>query len=302
MSSEYDQAEPYDAWLRDPGYLDTLAWWQEPDPGYAVVAAEQAQAKALEDAKAAAKAAEAEAARKAEEDRKRQEEENRRRAEEEAARIRANAPFRKPIGPRLSLTNKESGDVNNMTIKIPPGLSSSTVILSRDIIGKVVKGAALKKEPMKAQAGTYTGTVWEPGYTGNLLVPEDPKLSMFDLLTTPRTYVSAFPDKDYPEVWVKGRPRQTLTYVEYHGQNAAQIVEREQNIMKFQISPNPPGEESVIMWNPSETKGQNGAVAINYKTHGALTKVFMKPTIPFEIRYEPVPLLSTIDAPAPAPK
>jgi hypothetical protein len=40
-----------------------------------------------------------------------------------------------------------------------------------------------------------------------------------------------------------------------------------------------------VLWNPSEKSGSKGAVAINYKTHGALTKVFLKPTIPFSITY-----------------
>ena len=115
-------------------------------------------------------------------------EEEMRRLEEE--RRKANEAFKKPSSPSLALTNKTSNSTNN-TIKIQPGLSSSTVILSRDIIGKVSK----------------------PG--GSV----------------------------------------------------------------------PATEESVIMWNPSETKGENGAVAINYKTHGALTKLFLKPTIPFMITY-----------------
>jgi hypothetical protein len=248
---------------------------------------------------------------RAEADRKRQEEEKRRRDEEEAARIKANAPFRKPTPPRLALTNKEAGNVNNMTITIAPGLSSSTVILSRDIIGKVSKtGTQTKpKEPMKAAAGRYAGTKWEPMYALNMIVPEDPNSTDFSLLPGNNIYISAFPDKDYPEVWVKGRLREGLNYSTYGNILTQQSVELKANQIKAEAAlaaavrgQASATEESVIMWNPSETKGQNGAVAINYKTHGALTKVFLKPTIPFEIGYDSVPLLRPNVPPPPAPK
>jgi hypothetical protein len=264
--------------------------------------AQEAQRKREQEAAAAARA-------KAEADRKRQEEEKRRRDEEEAARIKANTPFRKPIGPRLSLTNNQAGNVNNMTITIAPGLSSSTVILSRDIIGKVSKTGTQPKEPIRAPPGRYAGTQWEFAYTFNMIVPEDPTNTDFSLISRPNTaYISAFPDKDYPEVLVKGRPREMLGHPIYSHIITQQNAELKANQIKAEAAlaaargQASATEESVIMWNPSETKGENGAVAINYKTHGALTKVFLKPTIPFEIGYDSVPLLRPNIPPPPALK
>ena len=243
-----------------------------------------------ENERRAAEAAAA-AARKAEQDRIAQLEEKRIRDEEEAARIKANRPFQKPIPPRLALTPRSNGSVNNMTITIAPGLSSSTVILSRDIIGK---GSEYYPEPMKISPGKYAGTSWEQYYISNFFLPEDPsfKIKPFeDGDKTTYRFISAFPDKDFPEVWVKGRQPETLTNLEYLIVLGRQDSEMRSNMYKFK-EPRPLSEQNVIMWNPSETKGENGAVAINYKTHGALTKVFLKPTIPFEIGYAPLPLIA----------
>jgi hypothetical protein len=232
------------------------------------------------------------ASRKAEEDRIAQLEEKRRRDEEEAARIKANRPFQKPIPPRLALTPRSNGSVNNMTITIAPGLSSSTVILSRDIIGK---GSEYYPEPMDISPGKYAGTFWEGYYIQNFLVPEDPNFRIQPLQDGDKTtyqFTSAFPNKNFPEVWVKGRQPQTLTKSEYQIVLISQDTEMRSNRFDKFTKPRPLSEQNVIMWNPSETKGENGAVAINYRTHGALTKVFLKPTIPFEIGYALLPLIA----------
>lgn len=235
---------------------------------------------------------------RAEEDRKRQEEEKRKRDEEqrkrdeEAARIKANRPFQKPTPPRLGLTPRPNGSVNNMTITIAPGLSSSTVILSRDIIGK---GSEYYPEPMEISPGKYAGTFWEGYYIQNFFVPEDPSFRLPPLQDGDKTtyqFTSAFPNKNFPEVWVKGRQPQTLTKLEYQIILVEQDTEMRTNRFNKFVNPRPLSEQNVILWNPSETKGENGAVAINYKTHGALTKVFLKPTIPFEIGYAPLPLIA----------
>jgi hypothetical protein len=287
-----------------------------------------------------------EAARKAEEDRKRQEEENRRieaarlkreaearkRAEEEAAYIKANTPFQKPAAPTLALTHKLSRPCLNCDIVIPPGLSSSTVILSRNILAK---RPIIIPPPKEIPPGKYAGTVWEKPYTLNFLVPVEleadikpylpdltsgnirPNLASFvplvhggrlpeieysnwplspDLigLTDGRSepdrtkwrlipkFKCAFPNKKFPEVWVDGRPATNEPRIVADAVKLLdeQYQEYYANIASF----NNPKLET-ILWNPSEKNGDKGAVAVNYKTHGALTKVFLKPTIPFSITY-----------------
>jgi hypothetical protein len=289
-----------------------------------------------------------EAARKAEEDRKRQEEENRRieaarlkreaeerkRAEEQAAYIKANTPFQKPTAPTLALTNKLSKPCVNCDIVIPPGLSSSTVILSRNIIAK---RPIIIPPPKEIPPGKYAGTSWEKPYTLNFLVPTEleadlkpyipdiisntiksnvaslvpwiqgggqdadgSNLSNWPLspdvigLTDGRsepdrtkwrlipTFKCAFPNKKFPEVWVDGRPATNEPRIVADAVKLLdeQYQEYNANIAKL----NNPKLET-ILWNPSEKNGDKGAVAVNYKTHGALTKVFLKPTIPFSITY-----------------
>jgi len=40
------------------------------------------------------------------------------------------------------------------------------------------------------------------------------------------------------------------------------------------------------MWNPSDDRTDPlGSYAINYKNYGALTKLFLKPTLPFSVNY-----------------
>ena len=249
---------------------------------------EEMERKEREEAEAERQRAE-EAARKAEEDRKRQEEENRRREEEAAALRKANTPFQKPTPPTLALTNKRSNQCVNCDIVIPPGLSSSTVILSRHIIPT---GPKIYPEPMKASSGKYAGSRWENEYIHNWRVPDDPSFvynaddnsEFVGGGTTGLLFISAFPDKDFPEVWVKGTP--PIRYNnpdQFLESTLLQDTEMRGNRSKF-LYPDL-SDQKVILWNPSETKGDKGAVAINYKTHGALTKIFLKPTIPFSITY-----------------
>jgi hypothetical protein len=40
------------------------------------------------------------------------------------------------------------------------------------------------------------------------------------------------------------------------------------------------------MWNPSdEPSDAKGSIALNYETHGALTKLYLKPTLPFNLTF-----------------
>jgi hypothetical protein len=223
-------------------------------------------------------------------DRRRQDGENFQRAEALVASFQTESiPFKKPTAPTLSLTNKLSSECVNCDIVIPPGLSSSTVILSRNIIGKQPK-VILAPKPILP--GKYAGTKYQKSYVLNYMVPENPYdplllfLDNFDHeVTSPVTYKCAFPNKKFPEVWVDGRPAIALTK-KAKEETPAQKIFNEQNLeltKNIDTIKNP--DLHVVLWNPSEKNSDKGAVAVNYKTHGALTKVFLKPTIPFSITY-----------------
>jgi hypothetical protein len=223
-------------------------------------------------------------------DRRRQDGENFQRAEALVASFQTESiPFKKPTAPTLSLTNKLSSECVYCDIVIPPGLSSSTVILSRNIIGKQPK-VILAPKPILP--GKYAGTKYQKSYVLNYMVPEnpyDPLLLFLDNFENesiaPVTYKCAFPNKKFPEVWVDGRPAIALTK-KAKEETPAQKIFNEQNLeltKNIDTIKNP--DLHVVLWNPSEKNSDKGAVAINYRTHGALTKVFLKPTIPFSITY-----------------
>jgi hypothetical protein len=45
-------------------------------------------------------------------------------------------------------------------------------------------------------------------------------------------------------------------------------------------------QQVVRMWNPSDSPTDpEGAIALNYTTHGALTKLYLKPTLPFNLTF-----------------
>jgi hypothetical protein len=223
-------------------------------------------------------------------DRRRQDGENFQRAEALVSSFQTESiPFKKPTAPTLSLTNKLSSECVNCDIVIPPGLSSSTVILSRNIIGKQPK-VILAPKPIPP--GKYKGTRFEKTYVLNYMVPEnpyDPLLLFLDNfeseVLSPITYKCAFPNKKFPEVWVDGRPAIAITK-KAKEETPAQKIFNEQNLeltKNIDTIKNP--DLHVVLWNPSEKNSDKGAVAVNYRTHGALTKVFLKPTIPFSITY-----------------
>jgi hypothetical protein len=44
--------------------------------------------------------------------------------------------------------------------------------------------------------------------------------------------------------------------------------------------------KKVYLWNPSDDPDDaNGSIAVNYENHGALTKLYLKPTLPFTVTF-----------------
>lgn len=230
------------------------------------------------------RAAEAAAA-AAEADRRRQEEEKRKRDEEEANRLRTIEDFKKPFAPTLALTNKRSF-MTKGNIEIQPGLSSSTVILSRDILGKTP--VAYLQPPGSLSQNDVSVEKWK---NYNFLMPTSGYTNISDVIGAADTVLlavtSKYPDRDFPDVWVKGKPSGSMTKGAWYQIYMQQLGEFEENMGKFKNQTTPYGDKRVLLWNPSDKAGNKSAVAINYKTHGALTKVFLKPTIPFIISYNP---------------
>jgi hypothetical protein len=244
------------------------------------------------EAEAAAAAAEA--------DRKRQEEEKRKRDEEEANRLRTIEDFKKPFPPTLALTNKTSF-MTKGSIEIQAGLSSSTVILSRDILGKTP--IAYLQPPGSLNANDVSVEKWK---NYNFLMPTSGYTNLGDVIGLADTVLlavtSKYPDRDFPDVWVKGKPSGSMTKGAWYQIFMQQSGELEENMGKFKNQNTPYADKKVLLWNPADKAGNKSAVAINYKTHGALTKVFLKPTIPFTITYNTLQTLSEQPSQVQVPK
>jgi hypothetical protein len=203
----------------------------------------------------------------------------------EANRLKTVADFTKPISPTLALTWKTSTE-GNPDIQIQAGLSSSTVVLTRDILGK--KSVVYPQPPGNLDSEDQTMGKYrlmnfhvpsgDYELLGNAFLLEDTEIL---------SVLSRYPDRDFPDVWVKGRPARSMTVAEWKKSVKDQIAEFETNMLKFKDQNTPYGDKKVLIWNPADKAGDKSAVAINYKTHGALTKVFLKPTIPFSITYVP---------------
>ena len=225
---------------------------------------------------------EAEAARqRAEADRLRQEERKKRREEAEARRRKAKEPFIRPSGPPLALSNQTSRQCQRCDIVIPPGLSSSTVILSRDILGKVPIKYTIQL-PRADDFDNDTELVAEYNFP-MLDTDKYSAKTVEEALIVP--YKCKYPDGKFPDVWINGIPAGVTNLQNFLAIQAKAGDEFLRNVKRVGNQGTLDEDSRVIMWNPSETNGAEGAVAINYKTHGALTKVFLKPTIPFSISY-----------------
>jgi hypothetical protein len=226
-----------------------------------------------------------EAARKAEADRKRQEEEEARKLQEFLAEIKAKADFVKPSSPTLQLKVETSGACGSCDITIQPGLSSSTVILSRDILGKIDVPKKSYPPSNLPKDAVYDGDWFDYGQNRH-----ENYARAFDGIPYSRAsngsvlYNPPYPGSDFPEVLSKADIEKMAGKVEYAKKYSEQSYVENANRKKIDAE-NALEKKRVRLWNPSETKGDKGAVAVNYKTHGALTKIFLKPTIPFSITY-----------------
>lgn len=213
--------------------------------------------------------------------------ENDRKAQEAFAKLlAANTDFSRPSGPTLELTVPKSFVCAQCDIIIEKGISSSTVVLSRDILGKIdipkkeyppsnLPEDALVEGDEWLDRGNHNKTYYLKAADGTFRSRTK---------TFSSVYSPPFPGSDFPEVLSKADVETMAGRVEYNKKYADQSFVEFANKKKIDAE-NRLEKKRVRMWNPSETKGDNGAVAINYKTHGALTKVYLKNTIPFTVGF-----------------
>lgn len=188
----------------------------------------------------------------------------------------------------LALSVKNSSSCDTCKIILDPTLSSSSVKLTRDILGKM---NIPKKEyppsnlPEDAQYGgdwhdlgnhkredyatAFDGNRYSEGKGGSLL------------------YSPPYPGSDFPEVLSKANIEKMPGKLEYARKYAEQSFVENANRKKIDAE-NKLEKKRVRIWNPSDNPTDpEGSIALNYNNYGALTKLHIKPTIPFKVEFNP---------------
>lgn len=186
----------------------------------------------------------------------------------------------------MALTVAKSASCRTCAIGIDPGVSSSTVTLTRNIMGQI------DVPPPKAPSSKW---VWD----NSVGIDDDGVPYQVESSDELRqrcsggcTYKVA-----NPATWGKNISRGGD--VDAKGDLLINAGESERLTIAFQKDLNDwrsdqriaslrnrNNGKKVYMWNPSDdpTDG-SGSQAINYNNHGALTKLYLKPTLPFNVTF-----------------
>jgi hypothetical protein len=100
-------------------------------------------------------------------------------------------------------------------------------------------------------------------------------------------YSPPYPGSDFPEVLSKADVEQMAGRIEYAKKYATQSFVENANRKKIDAE-NKLEKKRVRIWNPSDNPTDpEGSIALNYNNYGALTKLHIKPTIPFKVEFNP---------------
>lgn len=183
----------------------------------------------------------------------------------------------------MKLTVAQSAACNTCAIGMDVGISSSTVILTRNIMGQI------DVPPPRAPSSKW---VWDPSVgidDDGVPYQVETRDEMIERCKNRCDYLRAD-----PSVWGK-EPRGTKVdktgHVDVENGNILALLFdedlrawRADQIIASRHTKN--NGKKVYMWNPSDDPtDDNGSQAVNYKNHGALTKLFLKPTLPFTVTF-----------------
>ena len=193
--------------------------------------------------------------------------------------------FKKGTPPeKVTLTIKEAAGCSTCVVRTDGGMTISSVMMTRDILGKVDGPAP------KASSDDW---VWDDAVGFNEkgvpeLVEEDQELN--ERCTPSCNYKVANPASigsgpDTRKVAGNGIQKQTSgdeIRAAFKADKAAWSANQRATAAKAQAR----RQKVVRMWNPSDSPTDaEGAIALNYETHGALTKLYLKPTLPFNLTF-----------------
>jgi hypothetical protein len=198
----------------------------------------------------------------------------------------------------LALSVKNSSSCDTCKIILDPTLSSSSVTLTRDILGKIPAS-------QKAPSDNWTWdrfVIFQNGVPTLFESNADIDLRCGSRCTYKRADPSAFGQTkikatgcgeetdvgpDGTVVLRLGSAGANRSNVLCHFKDDKIAWEADQKLASKR-SQTKTSDKMVRIWNPSDDPTDpDGSIALNYKNYGALTKLHIKPSIPFKVEFNP---------------
>jgi hypothetical protein len=198
----------------------------------------------------------------------------------------------------LALSVKNSSSCDTCKIILDPTLSSSSVTLTRDILGKIPAS-------QKAPSDNWTWdrfVIFQNGVPTLFESNADIDLRCGSRCTYKRADPSAFGQTkikatgcgeetdvgpDGTVVLRLGSAGANRSNVLCHFKDDKIAWEADQKLASKR-SQTKTSDKMVRIWNPSDDPTDpDGSIALNYTNYGALTKLHIKPSIPFKVEFNP---------------
>lgn len=193
--------------------------------------------------------------------------------------------FRRGTPPeKVTLTIKEAAGCPTCVIRTDGGMTIASVMMTRDILGKV-------DGPMpKASSDNW---VWDDAVAFNergqpYLVESNQELnercksSCNYKLANPAVIGTGPADRKVAGNGIQEQKSGDQIRAAFQSDKDAWSANQRASAAKGRAN----RQKVVRMWNPSDSPTDgDGAIALNYETHGALTKLYLKPTLPFNLTF-----------------
>ena len=209
------------------------------------------------------------------------------------------AKFERPTNSTsLALSIKNSSSCDTCKIILDPTLSSSTVTLTRDILGKI----------NASQKATSDSWVWDKFVIFEKGVPTlfetreeiekrcasrcsykraDPSVFGLTQITAPGGSEKVNVAGDGTMQFALSSPFSNWANIDGHFKEDKAAWEADQKLTVKRSQTNS-SDKMVRIWNPSDDPTDpDGSIALNYTNYGALTKLHIKPSIPFKVEFNP---------------
>ena len=171
----------------------------------------------------------------------------------------------------LQLGPGKSDNCLTCAITVDPTLSSSTVVLTRDILGKI------ERPGIPYPPSNLPNMNSRPSRGGGYEVPYPSKLNGIGQEVTTLSWKTETILSDQENGWQDTTGKWDE---KYNNQKALEEKHKKEWDKKYN------GKMGVRIWNPSDDPTDpQMSIAINNLEFGALTKLFIKPTIPFPVSF-----------------